>query len=65
MLVKPVIESILKYFKSIEVANYKVPEGFVLVSSPELLDLILMLNQIDLLTTENRPATVKRLSFNT
>ena len=57
-LVRPVIESIRKYFKSIEVANYKAPEGFVLVSSPELLDLILIINQIDLLTTENRPEAV-------
>ena len=57
-LVRPVIEAVRKYFKSIEVANYKAPEGFVLVSSPELLDLILMINQIDLLTTENRPAAV-------
>ena len=58
MLVKPVIEAVRKYFKSIEVANYKAPEGFVLVSTPELLDLILVINQIDLLTTENRPAAV-------
>ena len=57
-LVRPVIESIRKYFKSIEIENYKAPEGFVLVSSPELLDLILMINQIDLLTTENRPPAV-------
>lgn len=57
-LVRPVIEAVRKYFKSIEVANYKAPEGFVLVSSPELLDLILIINQIDLLTTENRPETV-------
>ena len=57
-LVRPVIESIRKYFKSIEVANYKAPEGFVLVSSPELLDLILIINQIDLLTTENRSEAV-------
>ena len=57
-LVRPVIESIRKYFKSIEIENYKAPEGFVLVSSPELLDLILMINQIDLLTTENRPEAV-------
>ena len=57
-LVRPVIEAVRKYFKSIEVANYKAPEGFVLVSSPELLDLILMINQIDLLTTENRPPAV-------
>ena len=30
-LVRPVIEAVRKYFKSIEVANYKAPEGFVLV----------------------------------
>ena len=57
-LVRPVIEAVRKYFKSIEVANYKAPEGFVLVSTPELLDLILVINQIDLLTTENRPQAV-------
>lgn len=57
-LVKPVIEAVRKYFKSIEVANYKAPEGFVLVSSPELSDLMWMIDQIDLLTTGNRPGTV-------
>ena len=57
-LVRPVIESIRKYFKSIEVANYKTPEGFVLVSSPQLSDLMWMIDQIDLLTTGNRPGTV-------
>ena len=31
MLVRPVIEAVRKYFKSIEVENYKAPEGFVLV----------------------------------
>jgi hypothetical protein len=57
-LVRPVIEAVRKYFKSIEVANYKAPEGFVLVSSSELSDLTWMIDQIDLLTTGNRPGTV-------
>lgn len=35
-----------------------VPEGFVLVSSRDLLDLTVMINQIDLLTIGKRPAEV-------